>query len=103
VKRVLNRDYGDRTITMKQYPRIGAILSFLGVVKKIIHGLARKDVTAIPRPFDLIAGRWFIARRGDKRGDAHVPPEFKHCLPQAGAIRPKRATTAAAGGALRVL
>jgi radical SAM superfamily enzyme YgiQ (UPF0313 family) len=102
VDRVLRRDYGDRTITMKQYPRIGAILSFLGVVKKIVHGLARKDITAIPRPFDLVAGQWFIARRGHKRGDSQVPPEFRHCFPQAGAIRPKRATTAAAG-ALRVL
>ncbi len=101
VNRVLNRDYGDRTVTMKQYPRIGAMLSFLGVIKKIVHGLARKDVTAIPRPFDLLAGRWFIARSGDKRGGSQVPPEFKHCLPQAGAIRPKR--VAATAGALRVL
>jgi len=101
VKRVLNRNYGDRTITMKQYPRIGAMLSFLGVIKKILHGLARKDVTAIPRPFDLRAGEWFIQRKGDKRGGAAVPSEFKHCLPQAGAIRPKR--TAATAGGLRVL
>jgi anaerobic magnesium-protoporphyrin IX monomethyl ester cyclase len=101
VNRVLNRDYGDRTVTMKQYPRTGAILSFLGVIKKIVHGLARKDVTAIPRPFDLLAGRWFIARRNDKRGDGRIAPEFKHCLPQAGAIRPKR--VAASAGALRVL
>jgi hypothetical protein len=102
VKRVLARDYGDRTVTMKQYPRIGAVLSFLGVIKKIVHGLGRRDISAIPRPFDRIAGQWFIARKGDKRGDSKVAPEFKHCLPQAGAIRPKRVATAS-GGALRVL
>ena len=102
LNRVLRRDYGDRTVAMKQYPRIGAMIGFLGVVKKIVHGLARKDVSAIPRPFDLLAGRWFIARKGDKRGGLPVPREFGHCLPRPGAVRAKRAVPAAAG-ALRVL
>src|SRR5258708_28898820 len=89
VRRVLSRNYGDRTVTMKQYPRLGRLITSLGVVKKILHGIARKDISAVPRPLDVLAGRWFIARRGQKRGAARAAPEFKHCLPPA-APRPPR-------------
>jgi radical SAM superfamily enzyme YgiQ (UPF0313 family) len=90
LKRVLACDYGDRTITMKQYPRIGRLISTLGVIKKILHGVARKDLSAIPRPLDVLAGRWFVGMRGRRDGDLRVPREFQHCRPAAGAFRPPR-------------
>ena len=100
LRRVLRRDYGERTIAMKQYPRLGRLLTTLGVLKKIVHGIARKDISAIPRPLDLIAGKWFVRARGRKQGDPQTPREFEHCVPKSGA---KRARAAAAGSELRVL
>jgi hypothetical protein len=104
LRRVLRRDYGERTVTMKQYPRLGAVITALGVLKKMIHGIARKDVSPIPRPLDLLAARALIGRRGRKDGDLRVPREFEHCLPKpgprSGSVPP--AKMAAAAG-LRVL
>jgi len=91
LRRVLARDYGDRTIEMKQYPRLGRIVTTLGVMKKMVHGIARRDISALPRPLDLIAGRWLVRARGRKTGDVRIPREFEHCLP-----RPTRARAAAA-------
>jgi hypothetical protein len=82
VKRVLERDYGERTIAMKQYPRIGAMISALGLVKKIVHGIARRDISAIPRPLDLIAGKFFVRARGRRMGPPSVPKEHEHGLPK---------------------
>ncbi len=81
LKRVFKRDYGERTVTMKQYPLIGAIISVAGLVKKVVHGVARKDISAIPRPLDLVAGKLFVRARGS-RVRATVPSEFEHCLPK---------------------
>ena len=100
LKRVLSRDYGDRTVTMKQYPRIGAIITSLGVVKKILHGVMRRDISAVPRPLDILAGRIFVRSRGRRQGDLRIPREFERCLPKAIAVRPK---SIAAAAALRVL
>jgi radical SAM superfamily enzyme YgiQ (UPF0313 family) len=104
LRRVLRRDYGERTVTMKQYPRLGAVITALGVLKKMIHGIARKDVSPIPRPVDLLAARLFVGRRGRKDGDLRVPRQFEHCLPKPGARsgRVPPAKMAAAAG-LRVL
>jgi len=96
LNRVLRRDYGERTVTMKQYPRIGAVLVALGVAKKIIHGMLRRDISAIPRPLDLAFGRWFVRPKGRKQGEARVPREFEHSLPKDGAWRSRRASMVAA-------
>lgn len=96
LKRVLARDYGERTVTMKQYPRIGAVIIWMGVVKKILHGIARKDLSAIPRPLDLLAGKIFVGGRGRRSGGPRVPREFEYCLPKPGAGRSRRAFAAAA-------
>jgi anaerobic magnesium-protoporphyrin IX monomethyl ester cyclase len=93
LNRVLKRDYGERTITMKKYPKLGALIGGLGLVKKIIHGVARRDISAIPRPLDLLAGRWFVRGKGSKSGEPRVPREFDHCLPKSG----QRRVAAAAG------
>jgi anaerobic magnesium-protoporphyrin IX monomethyl ester cyclase len=82
LKRVLARDYGARTIAMKQYPRIGALISAIGLVKKIVHGIARRDISALPRPLDLIAGKFFVRAKGRKIGPPSVPKEHEHGLPK---------------------
>jgi radical SAM superfamily enzyme YgiQ (UPF0313 family) len=99
VKRVLAKDYGDRTITMPQYPRIGAIIIWAGMVKKLLHSLLRRDISPFPRPMDLAFGRWFVRPKGRKDGNYSIPREYTHCLPQVSA----RAARAAAQEALRVL
>jgi anaerobic magnesium-protoporphyrin IX monomethyl ester cyclase len=91
LKRVLKRDYGERTIAMKKYPKLGALIGGIGLVKKMIHGVLRRDISAIPRPLDLVAGRLFVRGKGSKRGKPQVPREFDHCLPKSG---PRRAATA---------
>ncbi|MBZ5497468.1 MAG: cobalamin-dependent protein [Acidobacteriia bacterium] len=60
---IMAKDFGTRTVTMKQYPLIGAIIIALGLVKKVAHGLLRRDISAIPRPFDRRLGRFFVRRR----------------------------------------
>jgi hypothetical protein len=44
---------------MKQYLRIGALIGVLGLIKKVLHGIARRDISPIPRPFDLFIGKVF--------------------------------------------
>ncbi len=84
LRRVLKREYGNRTVTMKQYPFIGALISVAGLVKKVVHGLMRRDVSAIPRPLDLWAGKLFVRRPQTPTSPA--PPQFEHCLPRPTAI-----------------
>jgi radical SAM superfamily enzyme YgiQ (UPF0313 family) len=94
LNRVLARDYGARTIEMKQYPLLGALIAGVGMVKRIIHGVARRDISPLPRPFDLLAGRLFVRSKGQKQGDLRVPREFEHSKPEA---RAPIASKAAAG------
>ncbi len=82
VDRVLAKDYGDRTVTMKTYPILGAVIAIAGMVKKILHGVIRKDISAIPRPLDLLAGRIFARRKGQLDPKAKMPREFELCLPK---------------------
>lgn len=106
VKRVLARDYGDRTIHMKQYPRTGKVIALLGVVKKILHGLMRRDISALPRPLDIFAGQIFVRARGKRDGDLTVPREFERALPKFSMGRQRAVAAAAANSAaatLRVL
>ncbi|MEO8027415.1 MAG: cobalamin-dependent protein [Bryobacteraceae bacterium] len=107
VDRVLARDYGARTIEMKQYPKLGALISLLGLFKKVSHGLIRRDISAIPRPFDLIFGKYFARPKGQRQNDLRIPREFEHCLPKVGPARARRMAAAAASGepvgAFRVL
>ena len=102
VNRVLRRDYGERTVTMKQYPRLGRIIAGLGVLKKIVHGVMRRDISAVPRPLDIFAGRIFVRARGRRQGEAQVPREFEHALPRMGPAR-ARAAAAAKAAELRVI
>lgn len=97
LRRVLARDYGDRTIAMKQYPRLGRLIAGLGLIKKIVHGLARKDISAIPRPLDVVAGMIFVRNRGQRQGDLRIPAEFAHCAPKNG--HPVKARSGDAGTA----
>jgi anaerobic magnesium-protoporphyrin IX monomethyl ester cyclase len=98
MRRVLARDYGERTIAMKQYPRLGAVISALGLVKKILHGIARGDISAIPRPLDLIAGKLFVRAKGRRTGAPSVAKEFEHGLPKPA----QRARKVAAEGLISV-
>jgi len=82
VKRVLARDYGDRTVTMKQYPRLGSLITRMGMMKKVLHGLLRRDVSALPRPLDVLLGRFFVRGRGQRQGDLRIPREYERCLPK---------------------
>lgn len=88
LRRVLKRNYGERTVAMKQHPVLGALISAAGLIKKVTHGAARKDISAIPRPLDLIAGRILIRRK--PKAPPQVPAAFEHCLPHA-AAPPSRA------------
>ena len=99
LNRVLRRNFGDRTVTMKQYPRMGALIGGLGLIKKILHGILRRDISAIPRPFDVLAGSLFVYGRRQKRGDGRVPREFEQSLPKSS---PLRTRTSAKGGGGRV-
>lgn len=96
IKRVLaKKDLGERTVAMKQYPRLGAVIIALGMVKKLGHGLWRRDISAIPRPFDVWFGKVFVRARCHAAGVAggqaavqaegsvppHAPADFAHCLP----------------------
>jgi len=54
---VMRKDFGDRTVTMKQYPRIGALITGAGLVKKLIHSCLRRDISPIPRPLDRWVGK----------------------------------------------
>jgi anaerobic magnesium-protoporphyrin IX monomethyl ester cyclase len=101
LRRVLKRDYGERTIAMKQYPLLGAVISALGLLKKVVHGVARKDISAIPRPLDLVAGRLFVRRRGARHSTV-VPREFEHCLPKSG-MTPREVMAPSSAGTFRVL
>jgi anaerobic magnesium-protoporphyrin IX monomethyl ester cyclase len=101
MRRVLARDYGDRTIHMKQYPRLGAMISALGLVKKILHGIARRDISAIPRPLDLLAGKFFVRAKGRKTGAPSVPREFEHGLPRP-TLRARKASAAVGSGLISV-
>jgi radical SAM superfamily enzyme YgiQ (UPF0313 family) len=82
LNRVLARNYGSRTIEMKQYRRLGALILAVGLVKKVLHGLLRKDVSAIPRPFDLYLGRLFVRAKGQIQGNLRIPAEYQHCRPE---------------------
>lgn len=99
LNRVLRKDYGERTVTMKQYPRIGAAIGAMGVIKKIVHGVARGDISAIPRPFDLLAGQLLRFGNPRKLGYERLPREFENALPTA---RPRVLARAASAG-LKVL
>ncbi len=101
LRRVLKRDYGARTVTMKQYPLLGRVISLAGLVKKVVHGVARKDISAIPRPLDLTAGRLFVRPKRTKTA-SESRLTYEHCLPKPGVINSRRAVSATAG-ALRVL
>ncbi len=93
IENVLSRkDYGDRTITMKQYPRIGAVILMLGMVKKLIHGLLRRDVSALPRPLDLYLGKLFVRRRRKTGFDKIEVAAFRSAMPlrNAAVERPTR-------------
>ena len=105
LERVLKRDFGGRTVAMKQYPLAGSLISIAGLIKKVLHGVMRRDISAIPRPLDLTAGRLFVGR--SKRARSAKPSaEFEHCLPYptesfAQSLAPRKASYTAA--ALRVL
>lgn len=71
-------DYGSRTVAMKQYPWAGRLISVAGLLKKVVHGLARRDVSAMPRPFDRILGRLVVGRRRPVDPSANG---FRHALP----------------------
>ena len=79
---VMKKDFGDRTVKMKQYPRIGSIVMGLGLLKKIIHSTLRRDISPMPRPLDRIIGKLFIRRRfkadDGRNGDGY---QFKFALP----------------------
>ncbi|HLW76461.1 MAG TPA: radical SAM protein [Bryobacteraceae bacterium] len=93
LRRVLAKNYGERTIAMKQYPKLGRLIAALGMLKKILHGIPRRDISALPRPVDLLAGRWFVRNRGRRDGQVHVPREFEHALPR---LLPSKARAQAA-------
>ena len=101
LNRVLKTKYGDRTVTMKLHPLAGALISAAGLIKKVIHGVARKDISAIPRPLDLVAGKIFARRRKLKTATP-IPAQFEPCLPTA-RVASRQKTAAAGTAALRVL
>ncbi|MEP7353705.1 MAG: hypothetical protein ABI824_10780, partial [Acidobacteriota bacterium] len=99
LKRVLAKDYGKRTVEMKQYPRLGGIVIWLGMLKKVVHSLARRDISPIPRPLDLVFGRLFVRHKGRKDGNYNVPRGFESSLPKLAPSRPERIQKAAAKAA----
>src|SRR5260370_18549457 len=82
VNRVLRRDFGDRTVTMKQYPGLGRIIASLGVMKKILHGVLRRDISAVPRPLDILAERTFVRAGGRGHGELRRPRVFQPSCPR---------------------
>ena len=105
LERVLKRDFGARTVAMKQYPLTGALISIAGLIKKVVHGVMRRDVSAIPRPLDLTAGKLFV-RRSKRARLAKPSAAFEHCLPyptEAFSERVAPRKTAHNAAALRVL
>lgn len=81
---VLRKDFGERAVSMKQYPKIGFLITSAGLVKKLIHSAIRRDISPIPRPLDRWAGKLFIRRR--LKPEEPQPPvghPFKFALPGA--------------------
>jgi anaerobic magnesium-protoporphyrin IX monomethyl ester cyclase len=60
---VISRDFGDRTITMKQYPLIGRLIITAGMFKRAFHNLIRYDFSLWPRPLDCWFGSLLVGRR----------------------------------------
>ena len=85
---VMKKNFGERTVTMKQYPRIGALITGSGLVKKLIHSCIRRDISPVPRPLDRWIGKLFIRRRfkqGQPPGSEEFP--FKIALPNRATAR----------------
>ncbi len=79
---VMKKDFGDRTVTMPEYPKIGTLIMACGLVKKLIHSCLRRDISPVPRPLDRWVGKLFIRRRFN----SGLPPNsdeypFKVALP----------------------
>jgi radical SAM superfamily enzyme YgiQ (UPF0313 family) len=80
---VMKKNFGDRTVAMKQYPRIGAVISICGLIKKTLHSLVRRDISPMPRPLDRWLGRLFIRRRFDTETQLNSDMySYKHALPR---------------------
>jgi radical SAM superfamily enzyme YgiQ (UPF0313 family) len=93
LKRVLEKNYGERTIAMKQYPRLGAVIGALGLAKKIIVGLRKRDLSPLPRPFDLYAAKYLRIGTGHKTRDENLFREYDSCRPNASvAFEPSRSS-----------
>jgi hypothetical protein len=61
---IMQKTFGERTVTMKQYPLLGILVTSCGVVKRLIHNCMRKDISFMPRPLDRWVGKLLIRRSG---------------------------------------
>jgi hypothetical protein len=54
-----------------------------GLVKKVLHGLIRRDVSAMPRPLDLWLGRLVVRCKHPDEPDLGQPQyRYREALPQ---------------------
>jgi len=80
---VLKKDFGERTVTMKRYPVLGAFVLAAAILKKNFHNLIRGDIFLLPRPLDAWFGRFFV--RPSFRTDAGLASDshpYSHALPR---------------------
>ena len=83
LRRVLKKDFGERTVAMKRYPLAGFIINLLALLKKNLHNLVRGDIYLWPRPIDQWGGRLFVRRRLNKAPDVRSDQyAFGHALPR---------------------
>lgn len=83
IRYILKRDFGQRTVTMKRYPRIGFLISFAGMLKKSCHNLIRGDISLWPRPLDQWCGRLFVGRTASPSSSpTSISSAYKHALPR---------------------
>jgi anaerobic magnesium-protoporphyrin IX monomethyl ester cyclase len=80
-RHVMAKDFGDRTVTMKQYPFAGRLIVTAGILKRAFHNLVRCDFSLWPRPLDGWFGRLLVGRRFQitPRSDADSAPWPESC------------------------
>jgi anaerobic magnesium-protoporphyrin IX monomethyl ester cyclase len=79
---IMKKDFGDRTVTLPQYPIAGLIVNALASAKNLTHGLMRGDISLMPRPIDLWVARLMMKSRVPKEPDLRSPAyAFRHAVP----------------------
>lgn len=78
---VMRKNFGNRTVTMKQYPILDMFVTLCGLLKKLIYSCMRNDISPILRPLDRWVGRLLVFRHGYRRYVNEGLRFFEHAHP----------------------